>query len=458
MTDTEIQRVSWAGYLICLVMFAFVVWSFYPGLMSDDSVANLTQGRQNVYHDINAPLMSYFWGRLDAIVPGPALIFVIHLAIFWAACVLFWRSTNAKSFWLGAALVFFGLAPHILSQTVVVWKDIALGTSLFLTVALLYFSRTNASRIALLISPVFLFYGYAARLNAFPAILPIAIWTSFVGFEIFGIRWRRGLKLIFGVGYFVLLSLAVYSVSQRLTEGKTEYPFQQIYLYDLAAISVARNEPLFPDYISRNENYSFETVRERYNERSVNDLIYPNIPNAGDTAPLILSKDPGEVAKLQQGWYEAVKANPLVYFSHRAGVFAQLIGLRRSITAPYLSVGFDNNPPEFRGGANLGFSILMKYFGAFRRPFPQTFFFRAIVWIILCTILSYLAIRRRLREDWDLVFVLSVSSLLFIFAHFPTTPSTEFRYLFWPAIASAVAVIFGVYLLRKEKAELVGRT
>ena len=97
----------------------------------------------------------------------------------------------------------------------------------------------------------------------------------------------------------------------------------------------------------------------------------------------------------------------------------------------------------------------MKYFGAFGRPFPQTFFFRAVIWMVLCGFFLYKAVRRRLAGDWDLVFVLSASTLLFIFAYFPTTPSTEFRYLFWPAISSALTVIFGVHLLRGERIEKV---
>lgn len=442
---------SIVGYLVCVIAFGFVVWSFYPGLMTADSIGNLSQGRQNSFSDINAPLMSYLWGRLDTVVTGPALIFVIHLAIFWAACGLFWRSTRSRSFWLGIALVVFGLAPHILAQTVVAWKDVALGVSLFIAIALLYFARTSGNKIALLVSPLFLFYGFAARLNAFPAVLPIAIWTGLVAFEVFDIQRKRSAALLVGAGYFVVLSLFVCGLNHRLTEGRTDHPFQQVYLYDLAAMSVERNEPMFPDYVLNGPTFSFETVKSRYNERSVSDLIFPNVPNAGDVPPLRLTNAAEEVDQLRDTWLTAIARDPIIYLRHRTRVFAQLIGVSRSVTAPYVAEGFANNPPEFRGGENFGYAALMKYFAAFRRPLAQTLFFRGVVWIALLIALSYLAIRRRFEADWDLVFVLSLSSLLFMLAYFPTTPSTEFRYLFWPAIASAVAVIFGIYLLRSEK-------
>jgi hypothetical protein len=419
--------------------------------MTPDSLASFSNGRENSFSDINSPLMSWIWGRFDSVVPGPALIFVMHLAIFWIAAALFWVTTATRSLWLGIALVSFGLMPHILAQTVVVWKDVALGVSLFMSVALLYFARVRESKTALVLSIVFLFYASAARLNALPAVLPIAIWSGFVALEIFDIEKRRITAALVGLGYFALLALGVYVVNGQLTEWKDEHPFQQIYLYDLAAISVERNEPVFPEYIRNDPNFSFEVVRARYNERSVGDLIFPNIPNRGDLPPLRLTKDREELKGLRDLWLDAVSADPMTYLKHRARIFAQLVGLSPAITGPYVAEGFANNPPEFRGNENAGYQVALTYFGLFRRPFPQTFFHRAVVWIIVCVVLGYLAMRRGFQKDWDLVFVLAASAVLFIAAYFPTTPSTEFRYLFWPAIASAVATIFGIYILRTER-------
>ena len=450
MTGEFDKRKTAVGYLICLLAFAFVSWSFYPGIMTADSIAALAQGRSGIYGDLNAPLMSWLWGRLDSVVPGPALIFVIHLAIFWVAAAIFWSTTNRRSLWLGIGLVLFGLLPHVLAQTVVVWKDVALGVSLFMSVALVYAARTYRSRLALIAAILFLFYGYAARLNALPAVLPIAIWIGFVAVEIFEIERKRVIAPLVGVILFATLSATVYLTNAGLTAGRTDQPFEQIYVYDLAAISVETGVDLFPPAIQSDPEFSLEKVRARYNERSASDLIFPNIPDPGDTPPLKLTGDSGRVAELRSKWMDAIADHPGAYLRHRWNVFAQLIGLRRSITAPYVADGFASNPYEFRGGGNIGFASLMKYFGAFRRPFPQTFFFRAVVWMAICVVLVFASIRRRLRSDWDLVFVLSLSSLAFIAAYFPTTPSTEFRYLFWPAIASAVALIFGVYLYRSE--------
>jgi hypothetical protein len=455
MFFSDLKKNNYIGYFLCVVFFGLVTMSFYPGMMSPDSVTNLTDGRNNVFYDLNSPVMSFLWGKLDKIIEGPALMFLLQNSLFWGGCAIFWLTAKKRSFKLGIALILFALLPHILSQLTTVWKDVAMGTSLFLTVALIYHAKVFNSKISLLLSPLFLFYGYAARLNALPAVLPIAIWSDFIACQIFEIGKTKFAPVFIGIGYFFLLSTAVYVAIYTLTEWKTIYPFQQNYLYDLAAISKDKDEALFPGYILSSENFSLEGVKSRYNERSVNDLIYKDIPKSGDKPILDLTLQPEQIDELQLKWREMVLENPLSYLKHRLIVFAQLVGLKKSTTRPYWDVGFASSPPEFRGNENVGFKVLMKYFSAFRRPFSQTFFFRAFIWLLLCLYLSYQSVKRKLKNDWDIVFVLSSSCLLFTSAYFPTTPSTEFRYLFWSAISSSVALIFGIYLLRKEKTKIV---
>lgn len=448
-----IQKGWYVGYLICVLGFALVIWAFYPGMMSPDSIAALTAGREGTFIDINAPLMSAVWAALDRVIAGPGAMFILQAAVFWGACVLFWKAAHRESVFLGLALVLFAFLPHILSQTVVIWKDIALGASLFFAAALLYYAKKSGSKAALLISPVFLFYAYAARLNAFPAVLPLAIWSAFLFFRIFELDRSKVFAIFAGIAYFAVLSAVVYAATYGLTGGRSVYPFQQIYLYDLSALSIERGQPLFPEYIRNDADFSLERVAARYNERSAADLIFPDVPNKGDRPLLKLTEDAAQVAELRQAWISAIGNDPAGYLKHRGRVFAQLTGLGRAVTAPYWEEGFSSSPAEYRSAGNAGTWVLMKYFGAFGRPFPQTFFFRAVIWMVVCGFFLYKAVRRRLAGDWDLVFVLSASALLFIFAYFPTTPSTEFRYLFWPAISSALTVIFGVHLLRRERSE-----
>jgi hypothetical protein len=458
--SAETQNRSYVGYLICILLFGLTIWAFYPGFMSPDSIANLADGRSGEFHDINSPAMSYLWGKLDRIARGPALMLVLQNAVFWSAAAIFWHATHKRSFRLGLCLILFALLPQIFSQLPVIWKDVGLGASLFLTTALLYLADKTKNKVAFFASILFLFYGCAVRLNALPAVLPLAIWSGFIARRIFEnktgaqasrVHAKKLMPILLGAGYFILLSLAVYFVNWEITEGRTVYPFQQVYLYDLAAISSEKNEALFPEYVLKDGNFSLEKVKARYNERSVADLIFENTPNQGDLPVLKLSADEAEISALRQKWLETVTANARPYLKHRGRVFAQLVGLSPSVTRPFWDLGFSENPPEFQSEGNFATKILMKYFGIFQRPFPQTFFFRGFLWLLPVGYFLYRAIKSRLKGDWEIVFVLSTSCLLFTFAYFPTTPSTEFRYLFWSAISSAIVVIFGIYLVWQER-------
>ncbi|MGI9055313.1 MAG: hypothetical protein ACR2F2_05865 [Pyrinomonadaceae bacterium] len=448
----------WLGYLICLTGFIITIAAFYPGMMSPDSIDNFNSGRQGIYRDIASPVMSYLWGLLDSIFPGPALMFVLQNLLFWCGCAIFWYAARTKHILLRLLLVLFGFMPQIISQLTTVWKDVQLAAAFFFVSALLYFSKQTKYVFPVLITPVFLFYGYAVRLNAAAAVLPLAVWTGIIFCELYSSQSFIQRKTIYGgltgIVYFFVLTAGVYFVNNKLTEGKTVYPSQQIFLYDLAAISLDRNEPLLPEYVLQKSNFSLENVKTGYNFRSVNSLIYGDHPKKGDSPILKLTQNPDEITALKNKWYETVADNKLSYLRHRYFVFAQLNGFtRQTVSNPYWDSGFNNNPPEFRAEPNLLYKVLMKYFSLFKKYF----LFRGYFWLALCFIIIYQAIKHKFQSEWQAVFFLSVSSILYNFAYFPTTPSTEFRYIFWSELAAAAAGIFAVYLLFKERSNKNGK-
>lgn len=433
-----------------------MLWAFYPGMMSADSIASLGEGRSGIIYDQNSPLMSFLWGKLDSVIAGPGLMLTLQLGIFWSAAALLWEAVYRESLGLGIASVLFPFLPQILSQLPMIWKDVGLAVTLFLAAVLVYWASKNRSSIPLFLSPVFLFYALAARLNAFPAVLPVAIWTGFVAGSVFGFGKRP--SLIVGLAYCVALFATVQLVQASITGGRTSYPFQFVLLHDLAAISAANSEPRFPDYVVENKNFSIEGVKENYRTTTVGDLVYANESSANKPPVLAVVEDGQKIGDLRRVWGEQVAKNPAAYLKHRLGVFAELIGLRRSVSFQYWDLGLERNPAEFPIAKNPANALLTGYFRIFQRPVMQTFFFRAFIWIVLCGFFVYRSLKSGLRGDWTFVFVLSASSLLYIFSYFFTAPAADFRYVYWPAIASAIVVIFGVYLLRIEKAERIART
>jgi hypothetical protein len=301
----------------------------------------------------------------------------------------------------------------------------------------MYRARQAGSKRALLASVPLLFYGYGVRLNAAPALLPLALWAGFIACQVFpslrGVasRWPRLLPASLGVAYFLLLTAAVALTTEALIKGKHEYAGQSVLLHDLAAVSVARGEPLFPDYVVRDEHFSMEKVEAQYG---------PNISTAivgVNASGLRLSGDPRDMGALRAKWLEVVPRNAGVYLRHRWRVFEATTGLGRAeVCFPYL---FASSAPFGYKTNDLAVHRLLKaYFWATR----NTLLFRGFFWLLLALALVYFSLRGRLRGDLPFVFVLASSGLLYGAAYFFVAPSCDFRFFWWTMLACVVGLLF----------------
>lgn len=160
------RLLPWVGYVLCGIGFLICLTAFYPGYMSPDSLDQWSQGVQWVFWDYHPPVMSALWGILGRIIPGPFGMLLVHNAVFWGAAAVLWRHTWRKSLPLGLGFVTLGYLPPLLAVLSTIWKDVGLGVSLFMVVALLYAANKTLSKTLLIVSSIFLFYGYSVRLNA----------------------------------------------------------------------------------------------------------------------------------------------------------------------------------------------------------------------------------------------------------------------------------------------------
>ena len=441
------------GYVVCLAGFALTVAAFYPGLMSPDSIDQLAQGHGWQFTDIHPPVMSALWGLLDRVWPGPALMLLFHNALFWGAAALFWRLTRDRSPLWGLAFAAFGFTPQVWALLGTIWKDVGLGAALLLASALLYAAERRGWRYGVPAAFPLLFYGYGARLNAAPAVLPLALWSGFIACRLWpGLRARaasfRLLPALLGLAYFALLAGAVAATTRALTGGQTRYPYQQVLLHDLAAVSKETGRPEFPAYITAGENFSAGRVAERYSTEWINTLIY------GSPPLLPVTVNPEQIRSLRAAWWEAVSRHPLAYLRHRWAVFSSLTGFGTPyVYKPFYPATGMNNPPPFRRPTSALTRALTSYFFFF----GNSPFFRGFVWILACLALAYLSLRLGLGGDLRAVFALSASGFLYSAAYFFVTPSSEFRYLWWTVLAACASAILFALHLSEHRGLLRGR-
>ncbi|MFN2493613.1 MAG: hypothetical protein ABR501_12110 [Pyrinomonadaceae bacterium] len=427
----------YTGYAICFAGFLLCVIAFYPGYLSPDSIRQLTEGRAWNFTDWHPPLMAALWGLTDRVIPGPFGMLLLQNAVFWCALGMFWRSTYRKSIWMGLGLVAIGFLPPVLALLSTIWKDVGLGASLLLVSALLYNARQANSRVALIVASPFLFYAYAVRQNAAPAIFPLALWTGFIACSLFSTLKRRVtggliLPLLIGVSYFFILTSLVLLTTWSLTRGLSSYIFQTVLLHDLAAISKQRKAAVFPDYVLAAETFSLDNVLSSYDEAQATALT------RGEHPALQLTQRSDEIAALRAKWLETVPSHKAIYLRHRWETFRRLIGWNVEVCFPYLATArkfesYDVNKWRIH-------QFLRAVFWKFR----NAFLFRGWLWLLACLVLLCFASVQRVQNDLEVVFVLTLSGLLYGVAYFFIATSCDFRFLWWTVLALSVSICFSV--------------
>jgi hypothetical protein len=271
------------------------------------------------------------------------------------------------------------------------------------------------------------------------------LWTGVVACRAFAplkmkAGGRRFLPLALGLAYFFLLTAGVLTTTRILTGGRSSFILQAVLLHDLSAISKERGEALFPDYILRKENFSPESAAAYYTPYDATELF------RGEGAGLRLTKDYGEIAELRAKWLEVVPANKAIYLRHRWEVFKRLIGLNEEhVCAPYLE-----SSRRF-GGYDLNDWRVHYYLRAAFYKLRDTLLFRGFFWLLVSLLLLCVASSRRLRDDFEIVFVLTLSGSLYGVAYFFFAPACGFRFFWWTTLAALVSLCFSASCAVKRR-------
>jgi hypothetical protein len=144
-----------------------------------------------------------------------------------------------------------------------------------------------------------------------------------------------------------------------------------------------------------------------------------------------------EVAALRAKWLEVVPANMPVYLRHHLETFKWVTGWgKEEVCNPYLAT---SRP---FGGYEVNTWAVHRFLRAVFWKLHNSLFFRGYCWLLASLVLLCLALVGRLREDLEIVFVLSLSGLLYGAGYFFYTLDCDFRFFWWTALASLVGLCF----------------
>ncbi len=414
--------------LAILCVLLAVAIAFWPGYVTVDGIDQLRQGRMGVYNSWHPPLLSWLWGRLDSLWPGPQSLMLLQCGLFCLGIgLLAWRFTRSAA---GAAVVLAtGLFPVNFKLLGEVGKDTQLAAALLAAVGLLAWAERRESRWPIAPALLLCFYGCAIRHNALPAAAPLLAYAAAI---LFRGRSRPWWIVAATLASTFAFATGTWLVDDALTRGRPTYVFQQVMLHDLAALSLAEHRSLFPAYLREGPHaLSLERIAREYSPRSIDGLAWP--PNGEQK--LYFSADANEVATLVAAWRGAVASHPAAYLRHRILCFDFLLGLTRyPPDSPYFP-GVEPNDLGIRPYR----SPLSDAFTGWLARHRDGLLFRGWPYLLVL-VLELCGSAIAPAADRPLLWSLCGSGLSYALPYFLVGPTDDFRMLTWTVFAAVASL------------------
>lgn len=433
------------GYAVSVV--------FYPGFLSNDSADQLAQAKGlKPVTDWHPPVMALLWRTLIATTGTHAAMAALQAAALWGTlwvlAVVVWKRTGSRP--LSLLVLAIGLAPHITTFTGVVWKDTHMAYVLLAACAVAFLARElPAGRdrnrwVLLALGVLFLAYAILVRKNSFPAaaavfvLLVLAIWPK-PGRR----RWLIAvcsLLAITAVGSLIVSS-ATHPVAAR--------QYAQIPLDDVVHVLTPEQVRIAAEKAGANPEFrdALVATAQKCQERDIPaDAFFACYPGAPGDRPIgpPIPADYAEV--LVKMWVQQMPQHAADYAAYRTRVFARFLF---QSNLPYFDASWHNSPENVKVDPALN-ATLRSYVTGFVRDVPVLF--QGWFWLAVALVLM---LRRRWSGPWSRELrLLGASSVLYLATYLPTAPESNYRYMYWPALACTLAVILiaSSHVLRRRAA------
>lgn len=402
------------------------VMVYRPGVMSNDSVFQFQQASTGSFTaESFPPIMSFIWFYTHKLIPGPLGMMLLHNLVFWTGLGLIAWACTTRSLSAFICMAGIGFCPPVFALLGILWKDVGLGAALVLFAGLVMIGAQRRSRGLLATALVPLFYAVAVRLNAAPAVVPLAWWWWHVVASARGTVPRALTTLgMSGVitALLVVLGTVVDAAIVTRHEQRQNVAVQGSLLHDLAGISVRTGGLSLPRYLQRPE-MSLPALRQWYDPSDGgNGFLY--------RYDFVFARTPEEWADLRDAWWQAVRRYPRAYLAHRIDVLTTLLEIRgmyepfhRGIDPNDLGLTFPSRP--LNDAVVHGLDRL------------TPLFFRGWFFFLMLIVTAGFSI----RHHWDAGLALTLSALMYALPYTVITGGSDFRYIWWPVLAAMITLL-----------------
>lgn len=419
---------------IVLAGWSVLLLYAYPGVMTQDSVDQLKEGRAWFFTDCHPPAMAALWGLIDRVIPGPLGMLVLQTAAFTLGLFLLLRRAM-KPTRAAVCTAFLLLFPPVLAPLAVIWKDCMMAGFLLLGIAGVLAARRRFQLAGL----AALVVATAMRYPALAATLPIIVLL----FE-----WKRGqhwlVRYALALGVWLAVSGIALGANALLTDRKMSLWYSSIALQDIVGtlrfvdgdIPDSELEPVLrPTQILAGSNLH-ATIRARYDSADFLQLVRGeqrlwdvNIDGSVPTpAP--------QSAAIGRAWRTILGGHPGAFVRYRLESFGETLGVnprfmgltivrhRGQSRALLASVGLSPRSSPF---AETVEDVLL-WFKRTRLFRPHSYALLALALLGFC----------RGRRD---VFALLSSGLVLELSMLPLCPTPDYRYSHWLITCTCLGLV-----------------
>ncbi|MER7478761.1 hypothetical protein ABTX60_14045 [Streptomyces sp. NPDC126510] len=421
---------TWTLAAVAAVCCLATILVFAPGYLSPDSLDQLRQAEgKKPLTDWHPPVLSLVWRALIAVTGSIASLLVVQCLVFWAAlwvlarCV--WRLTASRGGSL--AVLGLGLLPYVLTFAGVVWKDVHTAFALLAACAVAFTGlllRDRDPRPAvrwglLWLGVLFLAYAMLVRKNAFLAAIPLFVMLVLALWGAPGRRTWVTCTAALAAGLVVpAAAVSLFAAPLQTKQGA------QIMLDDLVHVLTV-DELRSADVSPALRDRLVASARECERVGALSDSYWACYRRPADG----LRGDSGEITSL---WLREMSGHVPQYLQYRLLLFTTLLF---ETDYPY-KAGVSRNDL----GVEVAHPRLRDMLGTYVKGTAQDlpWLFRGWFWLAVALVLT-------LRPGKGVfampVRALGVSSAAYVLGYLPIMPATDYRYVYWPAIAGSLGLL-----------------
>jgi hypothetical protein len=427
--------------LIALVGFIVSVRMNYPGLMSNDSVAQYSQALSFAFNDWAPPIMAFIWGLTNDWIPGPLGMLLLFCSLYWGGLLLLSLSIARTAKPVSIGLLLLGFAPFAIGSVGTIWKDVFHAVITLFAVGLISFAERNGAlrRSVSAVAIVLLLIAAMARFNALAALPPL-LWLAI------GRPRLNNWKIPTGLAVLSLLVLPLSSsLSYSLLRAEHSGVYSSLLIYDLGGITNATGVNVFgqsfaPEEEKQLKSTCYDTIAWDSYAWGRCAFVMPALKASG-----LWASDP-----LVQSWIKAIKTYPAAYAKHRLAHWWQLMWHPQAL----LIADMQKNP----WGFEFHKSSLRRLLERVTENMENWVFYKPGFWLFLAIALIPVAARYGSGRSRDIVIALNLSSILYLVSYLPLGVATDFRYAYWSILATWLSLPFlGALFARGKRARSTGR-